>query len=29
MVPIRAPLESVGYSVSWDAATNTVVIVSS
>jgi uncharacterized protein YkwD len=26
MVPIRAPLESVGYSVSWDAATNTVVI---
>ena len=28
MVPIRLPLESVGYSLSWDGITNTVIITS-
>jgi uncharacterized Zn-binding protein involved in type VI secretion len=28
MVPIRLPLESVGYNIGWDAATSTVLITS-
>jgi len=29
MIPLRAPLESVGYSLTWNGATNTVVISTS